>query len=82
MLFQYQPGPRSSYRLISCSPKFTVWPNCGGSWMIGVVELSGAVRSMTSTWELRIASVRALSTDIGAPVLIAAGGHGLCKIAG
>jgi len=49
MLFQYQAGPRSSYRLISLRPNRQVWPNCGGNCKIGVSADSGAVRSMTST---------------------------------
>ena len=68
MSFQYQAGPRSSYRLISCRVKDTVLPNGSGSLSIGVDDESGAVRSMTSTVALRIASARALSTDMRAPV--------------
>jgi hypothetical protein len=39
-------------------------PNGSGSWIIGVSELSGAVRSITSTELSRMASVRACSTDM------------------
>ena len=49
MLFQYQAGPRSSYRLISVSANGHVWPNGSGSVRIGVCADSGAVRSTTST---------------------------------
>ena len=38
MLFQYQAGPRSSYRLISVSANGQVWPNGSGSARIGVVD--------------------------------------------
>ena len=41
MSFQYQAGPRSSYRLISCRVKGTVLPNGSGSWSIGVDDESG-----------------------------------------
>src|SRR5215831_15584187 len=68
MSFQYQAGPRSSYRLISCSVKGTVLLNGSGSLSSGVDDDRGAVRSMTSTEALRIASARALSTDMRAPV--------------
>src|SRR5262245_23074128 len=74
MSFQYQAGPRSSYRLISCRVKGTVLPNGSGSLSIGVDDESGAVRSITSTVALRIASARALSTDMRAPVPVP--GHG------
>src|SRR5690242_11926090 len=65
MSFQYQAGPRSSNRLISCRAKDTVLLNGGGSLSTGVDDDSGAVRSMTSTDALASASVRALSTDMG-----------------
>src|SRR3954447_5197941 len=48
MLFQYQAGPRSSYRLISSSPNVIVSANGGGNLRIGVSRDSGAVRSRTS----------------------------------
>src|SRR3954454_12059982 len=48
MLFQYQAGPRSSYRLISSSPNVIVSANGGGSLRIGVSLDNGAVRSTTS----------------------------------
>jgi hypothetical protein len=75
MSFQYQAGPRSSYRLISCRAKDTVLPNGSGSLSTGVDDESGAVRSMTSTVALRIASARALSTDMRAPVPVPAIGR-------
>src|SRR5689334_7699982 len=65
MSFQYQAGPRSSNRLISCRAKDTVLLNGGGSLSTGVDEDSGAVRSMTSTVALASASESALSTDMG-----------------
>src|SRR5437870_489149 len=65
MSFQYQAGPRSSYRLISCRANVTVLLNGGGSLITGVDDDSGAVRSMTSTVALASASLRALSTDMG-----------------
>jgi hypothetical protein len=49
MSFQYQAGPRSSYRLTSRSLNGTVLANGSGSRMTGVVDSSLAVRSMTST---------------------------------
>src|ERR1035438_5102740 len=49
MSFQYQAGPRSSYRLISVSEKGTVLPNGSGSLSTGVDSDNGAVRSMIST---------------------------------
>src|SRR5215831_14343896 len=65
MSFQYQAGPRSSKRLISCRLNETVLLNGGGSLSTGVDDDSGAVRSTISTVELDSASVRALSTDMG-----------------
>src|SRR5579863_5432420 len=65
MSFQYQAGPRSSYRLISCRENVTVLLNGGGSLITGVDDDSGAVRSTISTVALASASVRALSTDMG-----------------
>src|SRR5215468_6228782 len=65
MSFQYQAGPRSSYRLISCRLNETVLLNGGGSLSIGVDDDSGAVRATISTVALASASVRALSTDMG-----------------
>jgi len=59
MSFQYQAGPRSSYRLISVSEKGAVLPNGSGSLSTGVDSDNGAVRSMTSTLASRMASVRA-----------------------
>src|SRR3989440_11212697 len=47
--FQYQAGPLSSYRLISCVFQFGVFANGGGSWIMGVRSDSGWVRSITST---------------------------------
>src|SRR3982074_3097780 len=46
--FQYQAGPLSSERLISCVFQFGVLANGGGSWIIGVRSDSGWVRSMMS----------------------------------
>src|SRR5215471_1053604 len=65
MSFQYQAGPRSSYRLISCRLNETVLLNGGGSLITGVDDDSGAVRSTISTVALASASVRALSADMG-----------------
>src|SRR5690349_4780200 len=65
MSFQYQAGPRSSKRLISCRLNETVLLNGGGSLITGVDDDSGAVRSTISTVALASASVRALSTDMG-----------------
>src|SRR5260370_27258839 len=62
MLFQYHPGPRSSYRLISSNENGTVLPKGGGSWMIGVSALSGAVRSTTSMALRRSPAMSASST--------------------
>src|SRR5262252_6371929 len=64
MSFQYQAGPRSSERLISCRLNETVLLNGGGSLITGVDDDSGAVRSTISTVALASASVRALSTDM------------------
>src|SRR5438128_6245381 len=47
--FQYQAGPRSSYRLISCIFQPGVLANGGGSWIVGVASDRGWVRSTTST---------------------------------
>ena len=55
--------------VVSVSPKRAVLPNGSGRAMIGVSALSGAVRSITSTELSRMASVRACSTDMGAPSL-------------
>src|SRR5262249_31165123 len=64
MSFQYHAGPRSSYRLISCRAKDWVFPNGSGSLITGVAELSGEVRSTTSTRASRIAEMRASSTGM------------------
>ena len=64
MSFQYQPGPRSSYLLISCRVKDLVFPNGSGSLITGVVASSLAVRSMTSIEADRIAEMSASSTGI------------------
>src|SRR5215469_13275238 len=47
--FQYQAGPRSSYREISCVVQPGVFANGGGSCRIGVRSDSGCVRSTTRT---------------------------------
>src|SRR3712207_6710068 len=67
MLFQYQAGPRSSYRLSSSSSKGAVWANCGGSWMTGVSADSGAVRSTTSIRPVTSASAKLERVDIADP---------------
>src|SRR3712207_3658191 len=67
MLFQYQAGPRSSYRLSSSSSNGAVWANCGGSAMTGVSADSGAVRSTTSTRPLVRASASVDRMDIDVP---------------
>ncbi len=63
-LFQYQAGPRSSYRLISSSSNDAVWPNSGGSIRIGVSGESGAVRSTTSTLPSASADTREVRSDM------------------
>ena len=65
MSFQYQPGPRSSYRLISSSRNGRVFPNGSGSSRIGVLSCSGAVRSITSTRPSDTAASKSVSTAIG-----------------
>ena len=65
MSFQYHAGPRSSYRLISCSEKDLVFPNGSGSLITGVSELSCEVRSMTSIVAARMAEMSASSTGMG-----------------
>ena len=62
MLFQYQAGPRSSYRLISSSANGQVWPSGSGRSRIGVCADSGAVRSTTSMVPAASAAVRSDST--------------------
>jgi hypothetical protein len=62
MLFQYQAGPASSYRLISVSAKGQVCPSGSGSVRIGVCADSGAVRSTTSTAPVDSAVIRSEST--------------------
>src|SRR6185437_4801917 len=47
-VYQAQAGPRSSYLEISSRVRPGVLAS-GGSWMMGVVSLSGWVRSMTCT---------------------------------
>ena len=71
MLFQYQAGPRSSYRLISVSPNGHVWPNGSGNVRIGVREVNGAVRSTTSTPPPVSAAARSCST----PMPVTLGGY-------
>src|SRR5690606_14398654 len=66
-LFQYQAGPRSSYRLISRRRNGSVWPNCSGRARIGVRSVKGAVRSTTSTVPLAIASTRSERSAIPRP---------------
>ena len=46
-LFQYQPGPRSSYFDTSSMRKGQHWPNSGGSAICGNSGVSVCVRSMT-----------------------------------
>ena len=48
-LFQYQAGPRPSYREISWMRTGAAWPNSGGSTMTGKSGLSVKVRSTTRT---------------------------------
>src|SRR4051812_23855618 len=48
-LFQYQAGPRPSYREISWIRTGAAWPNSGGSTMTGKSGLSVKVRSTTRT---------------------------------
>src|SRR4051812_24167702 len=48
-LFQYQAGPRPSYREISWIRTGAAWPNSGGSTMTGKSGLSVNVRSTTRT---------------------------------
>src|SRR5215213_1483326 len=67
MLFQYQAGPRWSYRLSSSSSNGAVWANCGGSWMTGVSADSGAVRSTTSIRPVASASAKLERVDIAVP---------------
>jgi hypothetical protein len=67
MSFQYQPGPRSSYRLSSSSRNRLVFANGSGSSRIGVVSTSGAVRSTTSTDPLRSAAASSPSTAMCTP---------------
>src|SRR5215212_5717493 len=67
MLFQYQAGPRWSYRLSSSSSNGAVWANCGGSWMTGVSADSGAVRSTTSIRPVARASAKLERVDIVVP---------------
>src|SRR5258707_5335426 len=64
MLFQYQAGPRSSYRLISCKENPIVLPNGSGSLIRGVSGLSGAVRSITSMVLRRSAATSVSRTGI------------------
>lgn len=64
-LFQYQAGPRLSYLLISSSSNTAVWPNSAGSWITGVADDRGEVRSTASIAPLRNPVVRAARTDWG-----------------
>src|SRR3569833_1048338 len=82
MLFQYQAGPRSSYRLSSSSWNGAVCANCGGSWMTGVSADSGAVRSMTSMRPEASASAKLERIDIECPFGRAGTGRQLSMITG
>src|SRR3954453_19842770 len=67
MLFQYQAGPRSSYRLISSRLKTAVSANGSGSLRIGVRLDSGAVRSTTAIEPPLIPDTSACRTLIEPP---------------
>jgi hypothetical protein len=67
MSFQYHAGPRSSYLLISCRAKDTVFPNGSGSLSTGVDESSREVRSITSTLADLMADMSWSSTGICVP---------------
>src|SRR5262249_49051937 len=56
-LFQYQAGPRPSYREISWMRTAAAWPNSGGSTITGKSGLSVKVKSTTRTVPNEIAPV-------------------------
>ena len=62
--FQYQKGPRSSYRDIPFNVNPGVWPHWGGSSMTGVLAFRGWVRSMTLTPPLCMPWNRDASTSL------------------
>jgi hypothetical protein len=53
--------------LICSNSNVAVWPNCGGSFRVGVLLDNGAVRSMTSTVPDARAAARSGRTDMVAP---------------
>ena len=61
------PVPRWAVLVVAAdllSSKRCVWPNSGGSWMIGVSVDSGAVRSITSIRPDETAATKSASVDM------------------
>src|SRR4051812_5690040 len=63
-LFQYQPGPRSSYCEISSMRNGQHWPISGGSAICGKSGVSVCVRSTTRMRPEASASARVPSSDV------------------
>src|SRR6218665_1204355 len=72
-LFQYQPGPRSSYLDTSSMRKGQHCPISGGSAICGNPGVSVCVRSITRIWPLASAPTRPLrsrAADIGSVLVV------------